>query len=151
TRTRSNSPAVLAVSCLRGDRRKSLDRGRPLGSPIPCLPAGEAPFARKCLRVRAVSFLQTRPNLRESHFPSPQRARWPRHSRVRGLRRYKHAKPSPDFLVEAGDALAQFVASRQHDPATLDIEVFGFIDLVGGGGGPRPALTCTFVAISDLN
>ena|SRR5215472_394792 len=123
--------------------------GRPLGSPIPCLPAGKAAFAGKC--VRAVSFLQTRLNLRESHFPSARRAGCPRHSRMRGLRRYKHAKPSPDFLVEAGDALAQFVASRQHDPATLDIEVFCFIDLVGGRGGPRPALTRTFVAISNLN
>ncbi len=69
---------------------------------------------------------------------------------MRRLRRYKHAKPSLDFLIETGDAFAQLVASRQHDPAALDIEVFGFIDLVGGGGGPRPALARAFVAIRDL-
>ena len=69
---------------------------------------------------------------------------------MRRLGRYKDAKPLLDFVVETGDAFAQFVASRQHDPAALDVEIFRFIDLVGGGGGPRPALARAFVAIRDL-
>ncbi len=64
---------------------------------------------------------------------------------------YKYAKSSPDFLIESCDAFAQFVASRQHDPAALDVKVFRFIDLIGGGRSLRPALPRTFVASRNLS
>ena len=98
-----------------------------------------------------MSFLQTRLNLGQPHFPSACGTGSARHGGVRRLRRYKHAKPSLDVLIETRDALAQFVASRQHDPAALDVEEFRFIDVVSGGGGPRPALARTLVAIRDLS
>ena len=95
-------------------------------------------------------FLHTGLNLSKPHFPAACGTGNARHGGMRRLRRYQHAKPSLDFLIETRDALAQFVASRQHDPAALDVEIFRFIDLVGGGGGPRPALARAFVAIRDL-
>ena len=119
-------------------------------SPISCLPASKAAFAGKCRRVCDVSFLQAWLDLRESHFPAALGTGSARYGRVGRLGRYKHAKPAFDFIVKTRNAFTQFVASRQHDPATLDVEVFGFIDLVGRSRSPRSALARPFVAISDL-
>jgi len=115
------------------------------------LPAAKAAFAGKCRGVCAVSFVQARLNLSKPHFPAACRTGRARHGGMRRLRRYEHAKPSLDFLIETGDAFAQFVASRQHDPAALDVEVFRFIDLIGGGSSLRPALPRAFVAIRNLS
>ena len=122
-----------------------------LSSKSPCLPADKAAFASKRRCVCAVSFLQTGLNVGKPHFAAAFGTGHARHGRVRRLRRYKHAKPSPDVFIEARDALAQFVASRQHDPAALDVEIFGFVDLIGGGGCFRPALPRTFITICDLS
>jgi len=117
----------------------------------PRLPANKATFASKCRCVCAVSFFQTRLNVGEPHFPPAFGAGHARHGGVRRLGWYKHAKPLPHFLIESGDPFAQFVASRQHDPAALDVEIFGFVDLIGGGGCFRPALPRTFITICDLS
>lgn len=125
----------------------SLDRDDPL-SPICGTQAGKAAFARK---RRCLSFFQCWLNLGEPHSPAAFRAGQAGHRRVRRLGRYQNAKPLLCFLVQNRNALAQFVASRQHHPATLQIEVFCFFDLIGGISRPRPALRRAFVALRDLS
>lgn len=67
------------------------------------------------------------------------------------LRRYEHAKPALNLFGEPHDAFAQLVASRQHDPSTLDVEIFRFIVLVRGSSSLCAAFASAFVAICNLS
>src|SRR5262249_43522021 len=106
-------PAMTRKWSASGVRSQDALRGITLTLSDSRLPADKAAFASKCRCVCAVSFFQTRLNLREPHFPPAFGTGHARHGGVRRLGWYKYAKPLPDFLIESGDAFAQFVASRQ--------------------------------------
>jgi len=65
-------------------------------------------------------------------------------------RRYKHTQLSSVFLVEGGDTLTQFVASRKRQPPTLHLEVFPLGGFVTRARRLRPAFAGALVAIYDL-
>lgn len=87
----------------------------------------------------------------EPHLASAVGAGHAGHGRVGRFRRYEDAEPPFDFLGETHDALAQLVASRQHDPAALDVEIFRLVVFVGRSSSPRTALAGSFVAIRNLS
>jgi hypothetical protein len=97
-----------------------------------------------------VSVLYDRLDVSEPHLPPTMCASRPGNRRVGRLWRDQDKKPALDVVGQAGDALAQLVASRTHEPAAFDIEILHFVGLIGGGSRPRPAFTGALVAIRNL-
>ncbi len=87
----------------------------------------------------------------QPHFAAAVGAGHTWHGRVGRCRRNEDAEPPFDFLGETRHALAQFVASRQHDPAALNVQIFRLVVFIVCGSCPRTALAGSFVAIRNLS